>query len=97
MTITAEQNLLFVEGEHRQAEASSLWWEFLHLVIGARTFKQRFQLADYVKVSDANLTDRLLTINLVREIPEVMRPRRIEVGRKATKAKQQQIEGLRAA
>ncbi len=63
----------------------------------ARAFKQRFQLADHVKVSDANLTDGLLTIDLVREIPEVMRPRRIEVGRKAAKAEPQQIEGQRAA
>jgi len=97
LTITAERNLLFVEGEHRQAEASGPEREFLHRGIGARAFKQRFQLADHVKVTDANLTDGLLTIDLVREIPEVMRPRRIEVGRKPAQAEPQQIEGQRAA
>jgi len=88
---------LFIEGEHRQAEASGPEREFLHRGIGARAFKQRFQLADHVKVTDANLTDGLLTIDLVREIPEVMRPRRIEVGRKPAQAEPQQIEGQRAA
>jgi len=97
LTITAERNLLFIEGEHRQAEASGPEREFLHRGIGARAFKQRFQLADHVKVTDANLTDGLLTIDLVREIPEVMRPRRIEVGRKPAQAEPQQIEGQRAA
>lgn len=96
LTVTTERNLLFVEGEHRE-KASGPEREFLHRGIGARAFKQRFQLADHVKVSDANLTDGLLTIDLVREIPEVMRPRRIEVGRKTAEARPQQIEGQRAA
>ncbi len=97
LTITAERNLLVVEGGRRNAEGSGTDREFLHRGIGARAFRQRFQLADHVKVTSADLTDGLLTIELVREIPEVMRPRRIEVGRKATESKPQQIEGQRAA
>ena len=97
LTITAERNLLFVEGAHSKVEMSGPGREFLHRGIGARTFKQRFQLADHVKVTSASLTDGLLTIELVREIPEVMRPRRIEVERKVADAQPQQIEGQRAA
>jgi len=98
IAITAERNLLFVRGE-RKAEAPGAEREFLYRGIGARPFKQRFQLADHVKVTSASLMDGLLTIELVREIPEVLRPRRIEVERK-TPEKQpqsQQIEGQRAA
>jgi molecular chaperone IbpA len=97
LTITAERNLLLIEGEHRRAEETGTDRQFLHRGIGARAFKQRFQLADHVKVTDANLTDGLLTIKLVREIPEVLRPRRIEVGRKSAESKPEQIEGQRAA
>jgi len=63
----------------------------------ARAFKQRFHLTDHVKVTGASLTDRLLTIELAREIPEVMRPRRIEVERKIADAHPQRIEGQRVA
>ena len=78
---------LFVEGEHRSTEAPGAEREFLHRGIGARAFKQRFQLADHVKVTGASLMDGLLTIELVREIPEVLRPRRIEVERKTAETK----------
>jgi molecular chaperone IbpA len=97
LTITAERNLLFIEGEHRRNEAPGAEREFLHRGIGARAFKQRFQLADHVKVTSASLMDGLLTIELVREIPEVLRPRRIEVERKTAETKPQQIEGQQAA
>jgi molecular chaperone IbpA len=97
LAITAERNLLFIEGEHRRPEAPEGEREFLHRGIGARAFKQRFQLADHVKVTGASLMDGLLTIELVREIPEVLRPRRIEVERKTAETKPQQIEGQQAA
>lgn len=97
LAITAERNLLLVEGERRNTDAPGAERESLYRGIGARPFKQRFQLADHVKVMGASLSDGLLTIELVREIPEVLRPRRIEVERKAGETKQQQIEGQRAA
>jgi molecular chaperone IbpA len=52
---------------------------FLHRGIATRAFERRFQLADYVRVSGAHLKDGLLHIDLVREIPESVKPRRIEI------------------
>jgi molecular chaperone IbpA len=51
----------------------------LHRGIASRAFERRFELADHVKVVGAELTDGLLTIELKREVPEAMRPRRIEI------------------
>ncbi|WP_339382685.1 Hsp20 family protein, partial [Klebsiella aerogenes] len=53
--------------------------QYLHRGIAARTFQRRFELADYVKVVDASLVNGLLTINLQREIPDEMKPRRIAI------------------
>ena len=100
LAITAERNLLFVEGQPRANDGSAQGREFLHRGIGARAFRQRFQLADHVKVMRASLSDGLLTIDLVREVPEVMKPRRIDIERRAAEAKGQasgsQIEGRAA-
>jgi molecular chaperone IbpA len=52
---------------------------FLHRGIATRAFKQSFSLADYVKVREAQLENGLLTVDLVREVPEAMKPRRIEI------------------
>ena len=53
---------------------------YLHRGIARRSFERRFELADYVQVKGADLKDGLLVIDLVREIPEAMRPRKIEIG-----------------
>ena len=90
LTLTAERNLLTVEGK-RAAEAGAEQRELLHRGIGARAFKQTFQLADHVKVTSANLADGLLTVDLVREVPEVMRPRQIEIGGGAPARQSSQI------
>jgi molecular chaperone IbpA len=79
--ITAQQNLLIVQGKKRE-EASD--GEMLHVGIANRGFERRFELADYVRVDDARLADGLLTIELVREVPEAMKPKKIAVnGQKA--------------
>jgi molecular chaperone IbpA len=75
LDLTARPNLLVVSG-HKRAEEDA---EYLHRGIGTASFERRFELADHVKVTDASLADGLLTIELAREIPEEMRPRRIEV------------------
>ncbi|MBS0482325.1 MAG: Hsp20 family protein [Proteobacteria bacterium] len=75
--ITAQQNLLVVQGK-KADEASGA--QFLHVGIAQRGFERRFELADYVRVDDANLEDGLLTIDLVREVPEAMKPKKISVG-----------------
>jgi molecular chaperone IbpA len=77
ITITAQQNLLLVQGkkEARQDNAA-----FLHVGIANRNFERKFELADFVRVESADLADGLLTIQLVREVPEAMKPRTISIG-----------------
>ena len=69
-----------------QKRGSGECTQYLHRGIATRAFKQTFNLADHVKVSGANLDNGLLTIELVREVPEAMKPRRIEIGTSAPKA-----------
>uniref|UniRef100_UPI003101A218 Hsp20 family protein n=1 Tax=Neorhizobium sp. EC2-8 TaxID=3129230 RepID=UPI003101A218 len=75
LTMTQEQNLLVVSGQKSNAEDI----QYLHRGIAGRSFQRRFELADHVKVVGADLANGLLTIDLKREIPEAMKPRRIEI------------------
>ncbi len=75
--ITARQNMLVVTG--RKASDRGKDGNFLHVGIATRAFERRFELADFVRVETADLRDGLLAIELVREIPEAMRPRKIAV------------------
>jgi len=75
IAITAEQNVLTVEG--RKADKAQR--EFLYQGISSRPFKRQFNLADYVQVKDAAFDNGLLKIELVREVPEAMKPRRIAI------------------
>ncbi|MFP5396291.1 MAG: Hsp20 family protein [Alphaproteobacteria bacterium] len=77
LDITAQQNLLVIQG--KKADDASAG-QYLHVGIAQRGFERRFELADYVRVADANLEDGLLTIDLVREVPEAMKPKKIAVG-----------------
>ena len=79
--ITAQQNLLVVQG--KKGEESSAG-QFLHVGIAQRGFERRFELADYVRVDAANLEDGLLVIDLVREVPEAMKPKKVPVGTQKT-------------
>ena len=74
LDITAQQNLLVIEGRKREDESAG---EMLHLGIANRGFERRFELADYVRVANAELADGLLMIDLVREVPEAMKPKKI--------------------
>lgn len=75
--ITAQANLLTVQG--RKREDGDEGAEMLHVGIANRGFERRFELADYVRVANADLADGLLVIDLVREIPEAMKPKKIAV------------------
>lgn len=75
--ITARQNLLTITG--RKAESRARDGNYLHVGIASRAFERQFELADFVRVEEAKLEDGLLTIDLVREIPETMKPRKIEI------------------
>ena len=76
ITVTVEQNALTVEG-NKPADKTR---EYLYQGIAARPFRRLFRLADHVQVKQASCRDGLLVIDLVREIPEAMKPRRIEIG-----------------
>ena len=76
LDITAQQNLLIVSGRKSDDQDKG----YIHRGIATRSFERRFGLADHVQVRDAELKDGLLSISLVREIPEAMRPRKISLG-----------------
>jgi molecular chaperone IbpA len=75
ISITAEHNVVTIEGgKPEKAER-----QFIHRGISTRNFKRQFNLADYVQVKNASFENGLLKIDLVREIPEAMKPRRIAI------------------
>ena len=74
--ITQQQNLLIVSGRKNGDDQG----HYIHRGIATRAFERRFGLADYVEVRNAEMQDGILSIELVREIPEEMKPRRIEIG-----------------
>ena len=76
--ITAQQNMLIITG--RRSDSRNRDGNFLHVGIATRAFERRFELADFVRVTNAELRDGLLSIELVREIPEAMKPRKIDIG-----------------
>jgi molecular chaperone IbpA len=90
VTITAEQNSLTVEGNKAQKTDT----EYLYQGISARPFRRVFNLAEYVQVKGASFEDGLLKVELVREVPEAMKPRRIAINGATTKPT---IEQKRAA
>lgn len=75
LDIKVENNVLSVRGEKAKNEER----KYLHQGIAYRTFERKFNLADYVEVTGARLSNGLLTINLVKELPEAMKPRTIEI------------------
>ncbi|MFD2368094.1 Hsp20 family protein [Pseudoduganella sp. GCM10020061] len=75
--ITAERDSLIVVGKKRKDEQQRT---FLHRGIAARDFEQRFQLANHVKVTSASFDNGMLNIELVREVPEALKPRKIAIG-----------------
>ncbi len=79
--ITAQQNLLVIQGRKREDTPEG---ELLHVGIANRGFERRFELADFVRVERADLADGLLVIDLVREVPEAMRPKKIAIGGQPT-------------
>lgn len=76
--ITAQQNLLQVSGRKEEASPNDRA-KFVHVGIANRSFERRFELADFVRVEKAELADGLLVIELVREVPEAMKPKKIAI------------------
>ncbi|WP_368174752.1 Hsp20 family protein [Aeromonas sp. R5-4] len=75
LELSFQENLLTVKG-NKQADTGR---NYLYQGIAERGFERRFQLADYVRVKGADLKNGLLHIELVREVPEAMKPRKIEI------------------
>ncbi len=103
--VTAHNNVLTIKGD-KVADANGTERQWLHRGIAARAFERRFELADFIQVKAAELKDGLLVIELVREVPESAKPRKIAVGGQtasqtveahAHQPAANQIEGERAA
>ena len=93
LNIEVKENLLTVQGR-KVANDEDQGRRYLHRGLAERNFERRFQLADYVIVTDASLADGLLTVSLKRELPEQLKPRRIEI---STAPSASLIEGEKAA
>jgi molecular chaperone IbpA len=91
IAITAEQSVLTVEGRKSEKQQR----EFLYQGISSRPFERQFNLADYVQVKGASFDNGLLQIELVREVPEAMKPRRISIG-SSSASNVRQIDGKAA-
>jgi molecular chaperone IbpA len=92
VAVMAEQNILTVEG--RKDDPGD--HQYLYQGISGRPFRRQFSLADYVQVKGATFKDGLLRIELVREVPEAMKPRRIAI-KSGNVAESQQVECKSAA
>lgn len=86
ISIETENDTLKVVGRRKKDDTKRT---FLHRGIAARDFEQRFQLADHIRAVNARMENGLLNIELVREVPEALKPRKIEIGGEST---QQTVE-----
>jgi molecular chaperone IbpA len=93
LDITQEQNMLLISGQKAGEDKG----EYLHRGIAGRAFQRRFEVADHVRVVGASLVNGLLTIDLKREIPEEMKPRRIEIAADKAKVTTKKIEAEKQA
>ena len=93
LSIETREHALTVKAERAEGEDN----EFLYRGIAKRAFERRFQLADHVEVRGARLENGLLHIELVREIPEAMKPRKIEIVADNDAPKQIEGEAEKAA
>jgi molecular chaperone IbpA len=81
--ITSQQNQLIVSGR-KSDETEEKGSDYIYRGIANRSFERRFALADHIQVKGAGLKDGLLSIDLVREIPEAMKPKKINIGSSAS-------------
>ena len=91
LEIQTERNTLTITGAKQDSESED-GSEFLYRGIATRSFERRFQLADHVRPVSARTENGLLHVDLVREVPEALRPRRIEIARGETPALESQAE-----
>jgi len=92
INITAQENSIVISGKVAKSDEER---KFLYRGIAGRAFERRFELADHIRVSGASLVNGLLHVDLVREVPEAMKPRTIKIDTKSVKPTV--IEGSKAA
>ncbi|CAN5138343.1 Hsp20 family protein [soil metagenome] len=93
INVTAQQNLLIVSGRKTSTEQA----QYLYQGISARAFERRFNLADHVEVENATFENGLLQLNLVRRVPEAMKPRRIEISPAGAERAEKRLSSVQAA
>jgi molecular chaperone IbpA len=76
--VTVKENSLTIKGKKADADQDKV--KYLYRGIATRTFERRFELADHIKVTGAQLENGFLSLDLVREVPEAMKPRTIKIG-----------------
>ncbi|WOS62285.1 Hsp20 family protein [Sinorhizobium fredii] len=86
LSVEARENTLTIKGEKSEEKGEES--QFLHRGIAKRAFERRFQLADHVEIRAASLKNGLLHVDLVREIPEAAKPRRIAIDSVSSQPKQ---------
>src|SRR5438045_665742 len=89
LDITSQQNVLIISGRKKEQEGDN----YIHRGIANRSFERRFALADHIKVTGADLKDGLLSIDLVREIPESLKPKKIDISGGANAGERSAIGG----
>ncbi|MFO1183453.1 MAG: Hsp20 family protein [Bauldia sp.] len=102
VTVTEHQNVLTVAGQRNGAARADEGRDYLYRGIASRAFERRFTLSDYVVVKGATFDNGMLHIDLERQVPEAMKPRRVEIGRQGTTlaappGKAAKLEHVRAA
>ncbi|MDF1818133.1 MAG: Hsp20 family protein [Immundisolibacteraceae bacterium] len=96
LDINVENNVLTIRGEKAKKEDENR--NFLHLGIANRAFERKFNLAEHVEVTSADLNNGLLAVSLLREIPEAMKPKTIAINQSGTVLEHQEKEkGAKAA
>lgn len=90
ITIEVKENVLSIRGKKKAEDEET---QYLHRGIATRNFERRFQLADHVVVKEAEMNNGLLHVELVRELPEAMKPRTIAISTGKEKKEPKMIEG----
>jgi molecular chaperone IbpA len=92
LDITAQQNVLIVSGRKNE-ESDQQGSDYIYRGIATRSFERRFALADHIQVKGADMHDGLLVIDLLREIPEAMKPKKIDISGTSDRRERSAIGG----
>ena len=97
LDITVHENTLIVKAKkERSDEQGEANTRYLHRGIATRSFERRFQLADHIHVTDAHLENGVLNVTLLRDVPEALKPRKIEISQASSEAQPRVIENQAA-